>query len=98
MFVHASVMVPASVTVMPFQSLAKGEVAFPSLLVSPPTLSSCNDVNVTGAPDVPAAVSVPRTSSADAEPPPQGWKLLLVPLTTVPAAIVTVTLDGTDSR
>src|SRR4051812_34535927 len=70
---------------MPYQSEFVGPVAFPSPLVSPPTVPSRHDVNTTGLAAVPEATNEPWTRNW----PPQFWP----PLTTVPAPNVTVT-DG----
>src|SRR4051794_40208127 len=72
---------------MPPQSPAAGAVAGPSLLVSPPTLSSLIEVSVTGAVLVPLADSEPLT-------------IRLAPgsaLSTVPAAALRVLPAGTVS-
>jgi len=45
-----------------FQFLADGDVASPSLLVSPPWASSLMEVKTTGCVDVPLEISVPLTA------------------------------------
>ena len=69
---------------MPSQSLAC-PVLLPSALVSPPAVSSSQEVNTTGEAAVPVAVSDPWTSRRADRPN----------LTTVPACTVRVTPDGT---
>jgi len=71
---------------IPPQSPALGEVAFPSPLVSPPTLSSLIEVKYTGEAEVPADVSEPLICRLAPES-----NLMIVPAATVrvtPAATV----------
>src|SRR5690242_17355239 len=80
------------VTMRPLHRPESGSVADPSPLESPPTVSSHQDVNVTGAAAVPATTNDPLTDRA----------LLLLPetgtiFTVVPAATVNVTPAGTDN-
>ena len=69
---------------MPSQSPAAGELALPSPLVSPPTVSSASEVKVTGLAAVPLTSRVPSTVRvAEA-----------LALTTTPLSIVSVTPSG----
>src|ERR1700744_1137501 len=70
---------------MPSQSPGVGVVAVPSPLLSPPALSSFQEVNTTGVAAVPATFSVPSPVTPSLRPD----------FTTGPAAIVKVTPVGT---